>query len=43
MGTGSDLSLTLVLGPFLSLRTDSQVLGLDLQVLGLGLGLGPDL
>ena len=39
----SDVSLALVLGPCLSLRTDSQVLGLglglELQVLGLGLGL----
>ena len=48
----SDVSLALVLGPCLSLRTDPQVLGLDTQVLGLdtqvlgldtkvlGLGLG---
>ena len=37
----SDVSLALVLGPCLSLRTDPQVLGLglDTQVLGLGLGL----
>ena len=39
----SDVSLALVLGPCLSLRTDPQVLGLglglELQVLGLGLGL----
>ena len=43
VGHGSDVSLALVLGPCLSLRTDPQVLGLglgfELQVLGLGLGL----